>query len=186
LDITDYMIVLHDLEAVRAFTGDGQVSLESSCPNSNSPEVSLGGEVKVSVGGVGRTGAGELLVGDHGLATAISYCHSKGLFAGISLEGSMIISRPEINLNFYGHPVTPYQLLSGEVCPPEAASCLYQALNTAMETSDRYHGITRQERQHQEMLKFLDPRNSTKFLSSKERRNGEEDDLARGIGDQYY
>lgn len=25
LDVTDYIIVLHDLEAVRAFTGDGQV-----------------------------------------------------------------------------------------------------------------------------------------------------------------
>ena len=98
----------------------------------------------------------------------------------------MIISRPEVNLNFYGRPVTPYQLLSGEIPPPEAASCLYQALNNAMEISDRYHGISRQERQHQEMLKVLDPQNSTKFLSSKERGNGDDDDSAKGIGDQYY
>jgi hypothetical protein len=138
------------------------------------------------VGGLGRTGAGELLIGDHGLATALSYCHSKGLFAGVSLEGSMIISRPEVNLNFYGQPVTPYQLLSGEISPPEAASCLYQALNTAMDISDRFRGISRQERQHQEMLKLLDPQNSMKFLSSKEFRNGEEDESTRGIGDQYY
>jgi SH3 domain-containing YSC84-like protein 1 len=79
LDVTDYVLVLHDLEAVRAFTGQGQVS--------------LGGEVKISLGGIGRTGAGEMLIGDHGLATALSYCHSKGLFAGVSLEGSMLLSR---------------------------------------------------------------------------------------------
>jgi SH3 domain-containing YSC84-like protein 1 len=79
LDVTDYVIVLHDLEALRAFTGQGQVS--------------LGGEVKISLGGLGRTGSGEMLIGEHGLATALSYCHSKGLFAGVSLDGSMLLSR---------------------------------------------------------------------------------------------
>lgn len=79
--------------------------------------------------------------------------------------------------------MTPYQLLSGEVPPPEAANCLYQALSNAIEECDRYNGITQTERQHQEMLKLLDPQNSSRYLQRQEISSV--DDRSRGIGDQY-
>lgn len=32
--------------------------------------------------------------------------HSRGLFAGLSLEGGMIVSRPDVNRKFYGREVS--------------------------------------------------------------------------------
>lgn len=100
---------------------------------------------------------------------------------------SLILVRSEVNMNFYGRQVTPYQLLSGEVPPPEAANCLYQALSNAIEACDRYYGISQTERQHQDMLKLLDPQNSSKYLPKKENSTNLEDcsTTSRGIGDQY-
>lgn len=54
---------------------------------------------------------------------------SKGLFAGMSLEGSVILERKEANQKFYGNAVTAKELLSGMVPRPEGAFVLYEALN---------------------------------------------------------
>lgn len=32
--------------------------------------------------------------------------HSRGLFAGLSLEGGVIVSRPDVNRKFYGRQVS--------------------------------------------------------------------------------
>jgi hypothetical protein len=50
-----------------------------------------------------------------GASAAFSYAHSKGLFAGVSLEASVIAARHDVNRQFYGMEVTPAQLLSGEI-----------------------------------------------------------------------
>ena len=55
-------------------------------------------------------------------------CNSRGLFAGISLEGAVIASRPDVNRAFYGRDVSAKQLLTGEIAPPPAAKPLYDAL----------------------------------------------------------
>jgi hypothetical protein len=90
-------------------------------------------------------------------------------------------------LNFYGESVTPYQLLSGEISPPEAASCLYQSLNEAITASDRVRGISSSERQHQDMLRMLDPHNSSRSLRDGSTSASESSEgRARGTGDQYY
>jgi hypothetical protein len=39
-----------------------------------------------------------------------------------------MFARPEVNANFYGQACSPLQCLSGEVDPPFAANCLYEAL----------------------------------------------------------
>lgn len=49
--------------------------------------------MKLSVAGVGRTASAQVIVGERGFATALSYCHSKGFYAGISLDGSAIFAR---------------------------------------------------------------------------------------------
>ena len=70
--------------------------------------------------------------GDGGCATVYSYSHSRGLYAGLSLEGSVIFPRPAVNHQFYGRAVTPKELLTGGVPPPRAAGPLYDALHEAL------------------------------------------------------
>lgn len=77
-DITNYMIVLNTDRAVRIFA--------------QKRSVNLGAELGVAVGPVGRAASGNLNAGtSEGSmpAPAYAYAHSKGLFAGISFEGSI-------------------------------------------------------------------------------------------------
>ncbi len=67
-------------------------------------------------------------------AAAFSYSHSRGLYAGVSLDGSVILTRNEVNSNFYGRHVTPQEILSGMVPRPRAAEPLYEALQDAMDS----------------------------------------------------
>ncbi|CAN0511605.1 unnamed protein product, partial [Discosporangium mesarthrocarpum] len=69
-------------------------------------QVSIGAELSVAVGPLGRSGWGNVAVAAEGVAHAYSYSHSRGLFAGLSLEGGVIASRPDINRKFYGREVT--------------------------------------------------------------------------------
>lgn len=39
-----------------------------------------------------------------GAAVCYSYSCSKGAFAGVSIEGSLLTTRNDVNLNFYGEP----------------------------------------------------------------------------------
>jgi lipid-binding SYLF domain-containing protein len=57
-----------------------------------------------------------------------TYCFSKGLFAGISIEGTVILERKDANAQFYGKSITSEQLLSGAIPPPVRAQTLYQEL----------------------------------------------------------
>ncbi len=117
-DITDYVIILNTDEAVRAFSGVGLVS--------------IGADIEVAVGPVGRNTSANLNVGDGGIASAFSYSHSKGLYAGIALEGSVILSRSDVNHNFYGRSVNPMELIQGRIPRPKAAQPLYDALEQAV------------------------------------------------------
>jgi SH3 domain-containing YSC84-like protein 1 len=92
-------------------------------------QVSLGAEMSVAAGPIGRVANGAVTANlDMNIAPILSYSHSRGLFAGISLEGAVIASRPDVNRAFYGHDVTAKQLLSNEIAPPPAAKPLYDAL----------------------------------------------------------
>ena len=113
-EITDFVLVLTTDAAVEAFSGTGQVS--------------LGAELAVAVGPIGRSGEASLTFGETSFSPVYAYSLSSGLFAGVSLEGSVISSRKDLNRNFYGKDVEPRDLLAGRVPPPPAASILYDAL----------------------------------------------------------
>lgn len=51
--------------------------------------------------------------GDGGCGTAVTYSQSRGLYAGVSLEGSVIFARPDVNHRFYGRVVSSLELLKG-------------------------------------------------------------------------
>jgi hypothetical protein len=57
-----------------------------------------------------------------------SYSKTKGLFGGISLEGSVIVERQDANATAYQADVSAKQLLSGAVAAPEWASPLIKTL----------------------------------------------------------
>jgi hypothetical protein len=55
----------------------------------------------------------------------------QGLFAGVSLEGTVLIERKDANRDFYGSPVPVRDILGGRVPPPEVASRLYEIIEAA-------------------------------------------------------
>lgn len=114
-NITDYIIILNTQEAVDAFSGTGQIS--------------LGAGIDVAIGPLGRSGSAGASFGDGGLASAYSYSYSRGLLVGISLDGLVILSRPDVNNNFYGRELSPVDILRGPVPRPRAAQPLYDALD---------------------------------------------------------
>lgn len=65
-----------------------------------------------------------------GVAGIFSYSKTKGLFAGVSLEGSAIIERKDANAKLYGRAVSARELLSGAERPPPAAAPLLNILNS--------------------------------------------------------
>ncbi|EIE83702.1 hypothetical protein RO3G_08407 [Rhizopus delemar RA 99-880] len=68
------------------------------------------------------------------IAAIYSYSKTRGLFAGVSLEGSVVVTRSDANEKFYGKRVTAKELLNGTVSPPPEADALYRALNAKFHT----------------------------------------------------
>ena len=96
---------------------------------SNKGSVQLGADVGIAVGPLGRAVEGNLgaSVGN-AVAPIYTYSLSKGLYAGISLDGKVICTRNHVNEKFYGRPVTGPEILAGAVPLPPAAQPLYEAL----------------------------------------------------------
>jgi len=57
-----------------------------------------------------------------------SYSKTRGLFGGVSLEGSVIVERQDANFQAYESPVTARLLLGGTVDPPQWALPLIKTL----------------------------------------------------------
>ncbi|KAJ2340982.1 hypothetical protein GGH91_004002 [Coemansia sp. RSA 2671] len=107
--LTEVVMILNTDEAVRAFEKNANVQ--------------LGSNVSVAAGPVGRSGEISAAINTDNIAAAVySYSKSKGLFAGISVEGSMVIQRKDVNESFYGRPAPPDQVLGGAIPPPEGVS----------------------------------------------------------------
>lgn len=117
VELTDFVVLLNTAEALAAFAGVGQLA--------------VGVGVDVAVGPIGRSGSASLHMGTETSAPAYSYSHSRGLYAGVSLDGSAIFARDGVNHRFYGRKLSPLEILSGAVPPPRAAQPLYDALYTA-------------------------------------------------------
>lgn len=88
--------------------------------------MTLGGNLSVSAGPFGRTAEASASVGH--VAPIFSYSKSKGLFAGVSIEGSAIFERKDANAKFYRRAVTAKEILSGAIDPPFEAEPLYRAI----------------------------------------------------------
>src|SRR6516162_8522247 len=90
-------------------------------------KVKLGAEVSATAGPVGRTAEGAT---DAQLdAEILSYSRTRGLFAGVSLDGQVLKQDTDDNERLYDHKVSSKEILiSGAVKSPPAAQSLDQAL----------------------------------------------------------
>jgi len=91
-----------------------------------SSKATLGADASVAGGPVGRTASAQ--TDAQMTAEILSYSRSKGLFAGISLEGASLRPAHKDNKAIYGRDVTPQQILAGEVEVPASVAVLAQAL----------------------------------------------------------
>ncbi|KAK4698491.1 SH3 domain-containing YSC84-like protein 1, partial [Phenoliferia sp. Uapishka_3] len=114
-DLSEFVVVLNDHDAVAAFAKGGNVT--------------IGGALAAAAGPIGVGGAVNTSLLHP--APMFTYSKSKGLFAGVSLEGTALIERKDANEAFYGQAIPAIDLLTGKVPPPEAASALYEAIEAA-------------------------------------------------------
>jgi lipid-binding SYLF domain-containing protein len=87
----------------------------------------VGGDAAAMAGPVGRDASAQTDAMMH--AEILSWSRSRGLFAGISLDGSTLRPAKEDNEALYGHPVTAREILTGSLPHPEAAASFYSELN---------------------------------------------------------
>ena len=87
----------------------------------------LGGEATVAAGPVGRQTAANTDV--QMSAEILSWSRSKGLFAGISLQGATLRPDADANQILYGSGITNKEILKDGHAPPVGAAELISALN---------------------------------------------------------
>lgn len=115
-ELTDFVFILNDAAAVRSFSQAGSLT--------------LGGNVSLAAGPIGRNAEAAGAASLKGVAGVFSYSKTKGLFAGVSLEGSAIIERRDANEKLYGRRLTAADLLTGAIRPPPATDSLMSVLNS--------------------------------------------------------
>ncbi|KAH9203543.1 hypothetical protein DL95DRAFT_529607 [Leptodontidium sp. 2 PMI_412] len=94
VDLYDCVCVLNTYAAVEAYS---------------MTEMNLGGGIAIAVGPGGWNG------GIHDLQPVWTYTKSKGLYGGLTVDGTVIKERAGTNAEFYGKKVTAAQVLRGEV-----------------------------------------------------------------------
>lgn len=92
-------------DLVLLFTGP---EAEKALTKSN---ITLGADLKVAAGPVGRSAEGKTDFTSTGI---FAYARSEGLFAGASMEGSILQPDYEANENYYGNMLSPQVLLFGQ------------------------------------------------------------------------
>ncbi|KAM7375576.1 hypothetical protein PAMA_014604 [Pampus argenteus] len=117
VEVSDLVIILNQRRAIEAFTKGGNLT--------------LGGNCTVAVGPMGRNVEADVAL--RSTAAVFTYCRSRGLFAGISLEGSYLIERKDTNRKFYSQDIRASAILNGDVEPPSECYDLYQILDSYSE-----------------------------------------------------
>jgi lipid-binding SYLF domain-containing protein len=115
-ELTDFVFILNTKAAVETFSQAGSIT--------------LGGNVSLAAGPLGRNAEAAGTASMKSVAAIFSYSKTKGLFAGISLEGSGIVERREANRKFYGRNCTAKSILSGRVDPPPECDMLFRILES--------------------------------------------------------
>ncbi|KAJ6782094.1 hypothetical protein PWT90_06219 [Aphanocladium album] len=103
LDVYDCVCVLNTPAQVAAFSH---------------PRVSLGGAASIAVGPLG-TGASLDAAFSRTGRPMWSYMKSRGLWAGVQIDGTVFLTRADANAAFYGEKTSAGRILGGEMAWPE-------------------------------------------------------------------
>ncbi|KAJ5381714.1 uncharacterized protein N7496_004142 [Penicillium cataractarum] len=116
VDIYDCVVVINTYEALDAF---------------KKVRCTLGGEVSAAAGPVGMGGVLDSEV--HKRQSPIwTYMKSRGLYAGVAVDGTIIIERTDENEKFYGERISVTDILAGKARhPPDSIKTLLQTIKAA-------------------------------------------------------
>ncbi|KAJ5349901.1 hypothetical protein N7541_007628 [Penicillium brevicompactum] len=114
-ELTDFVFVLTTDAAVKTFMQSGSLT--------------LGGNISMAVGPVGRSAEASGLVGTKGAAGVFAYSKTRGLYGGLTVEGGVLVERTDANKKFYGRKIHAKELLTGTVPSPSEAEVLLKVLN---------------------------------------------------------
>lgn len=92
-----------------------------------SDKFTIGGDATAAAGPIGREASAQTDALMH--AEMLSYSRSRGLFAGISLEGATLRPDGKANRGLYGRDATNREILSGNFKTPAVAAKFEGALN---------------------------------------------------------
>lgn len=93
-----------------------------------SDKFTIGADASAAIGPVGRTvqaGTDATL-----RAEILTYARSKGVFAGVALDGTTVTADRSEDRKLYGRDITNGEIIRGQVMPPDAASSLIAELNS--------------------------------------------------------
>jgi len=123
VDIYDCVVVINNRKALEAFT---------------KIRATLGGEISAVAGPVG---AGGVLENDGKWKEAnrpvFTYLKSRGFYAGVQVDGTIIIERSDENARFYGEKIGVADILAGKARhPPQEIKMLMETLKAAEGRTD--------------------------------------------------
>lgn len=91
-----------------------------------STKFTLGGDASIAAGPVGRGAEAKT---DAALtAEILSYSRTRGVFAGVSLEGATLREDDSGNKDMYGKPLSNREILKSAMAPPASAAAFMSAL----------------------------------------------------------
>ncbi|KAM3460415.1 hypothetical protein MY5147_004722 [Beauveria neobassiana] len=157
-ELTDFVFILNDANAVKTFAQAGSLT--------------LGGNVSLAAGPVGRNAEAAGAASLKSVAGIFSYSKTKGLFAGVSLEGSAIIERRDANEKLYSTRYTAQQLLTGAVSPPPQAAPLMNVLNSRVFSGMRVGGSAGDESMYNDVPIYNDSRDDFDRFRNDSHSNG--------------
>jgi len=92
-----------------------------------SSKFTLGGDATVAAGPVGRSATAQ--TDAFMTAEILSWSRSRGLFAGVSLQGATLRQDLDVNRRLYGKRLENRQIIEGELPSPEPAKRFIDVLN---------------------------------------------------------
>jgi SH3 domain-containing YSC84-like protein 1 len=97
----------------------------------------LGADASVAAGPVGRTGSAGTDV--RLSAEILSYSRTKGLFAGVALDGAVVQADKSGDRAMYGDHVNRHEILSGKVTVPPSARPLLREIGDSVQLAKENH-----------------------------------------------
>jgi lipid-binding SYLF domain-containing protein len=91
-----------------------------------SSQFTLGGDASVAAGPVGRTATAQ--TDAKMTAEILSWSRSRGVFAGVSLQGATLRQDDEANRDMYGRVLSNREIVKGGTRPPQSAGRLLDLL----------------------------------------------------------